>query len=102
MHTASTVKYTQQLIFTINSKNKCIVQNTHCKKYKFRIKHRNKKRFFEYFFAGLKCVGHFFAYVAHFVFFERCLDSYPESCRSKEARYRLSNPSPCLATHLPT
>ncbi len=35
---------------------------------------------------------------------ERCLDSNPESCRSKQARYLLSHPSPWanLATHLPT
>jgi hypothetical protein len=24
-------------------------------------------------FGGLECVGHFFAYVARFIFFERCL-----------------------------
>ncbi len=34
--------------------------------------------------------------------FERCLDSNPESCRSKQARYQLSHSSPCLANHLPT
>jgi hypothetical protein len=27
------------------------------------------------FFGGLECVGHSFAYIAQFVFFERCLDS---------------------------
>ncbi len=27
-----------------------------------------------------------------FLFFERCLDLNPESCRSKQARYHLSNP----------
>ncbi len=36
-----------------------------------------------------------------FCIFERCLDSNPESCRSKQARYQLSHPSPSLATHLP-
>ncbi len=50
-----------------------------------------------------------------FCMFERCLDSNPESCRSKHACYQLSqpfpylatrpisllsHPSPCLATHL--
>jgi hypothetical protein len=32
---------------------------------------------------------------------DRCLDSNPESCRSKKARYQLSHPSPYLITHLP-
>jgi hypothetical protein len=36
-----------------------------------------------------------------FCIFERCLDSNPESCRSKQARYELSNPAFFLATHLP-
>ncbi len=30
-----------------------------------------------------------------FCIFERCLDSNPESCRSKQARYQLTPPSPC-------
>ncbi len=33
--------------------------------------------------------------------FDRCLDSNPESCLSKQARYRLDHPYPFLATHLP-
>ena len=36
-----------------------------------------------------------------FYIVERCLDSNPESCHSKQARYQLSPPSPYLATHLP-
>ncbi len=46
------------------------------------------------------------------LYFERCLDSNPESCRSKQATCQLSQPSPYLATisltqppvatHLPT
>jgi hypothetical protein len=44
-----------------------------------------------------------------FCIFERCLDSNPESCRSKQARYynlathlpSYSAPNPRLATHLP-
>ncbi len=33
--------------------------------------------------------------------FGRCLDSKPESCRSKQVRYQPSHPSPTnLATHL--
>ncbi len=44
-----------------------------------------------YFFGGLECVGHSFAYVAHFVFFVRWLDSNSERCyRSKLARYQLT------------
>ncbi len=38
---------------------------------------------------------------AHLVFFERCLDSNPESCRIKQARYQLSHPTN-LVTYLPT
>jgi|688.fasta_scaffold308345_1 hypothetical protein len=53
-----------------------------------------------YFFGGIDCVGHSFACVAHFVSFERCLDSNPDSCRSKQASYQLSHPSPFLVTHL--
>jgi hypothetical protein len=34
-----------------------------------------------------------------FMIFKGCLDSNPEYCRSKLARYRLSHPSLCLATH---
>ncbi len=35
-----------------------------------------------------------------FCIFEKCLDSNQESCRSKQARYQLSHPSPYLATSL--
>jgi hypothetical protein len=54
------------------------------------------------FFGGLEWVtlGHSFSYVAHFVF-ERRLDSNPESCRSKQARYQQPPISPDLAIHLP-
>jgi hypothetical protein len=43
--------------------------------------------FLSIFFSGLKCVGYSFAYV---VFFERCLNSNPESCHSKLATSPLS------------
>jgi hypothetical protein len=45
-----------------------------------------------------------------FCIFEKCLDSNPETCSSRQARYKLSHPSPYqlsrpspfnLATHLP-
>jgi hypothetical protein len=36
--------------------------------------------FFVYVFGGLECVGHSFAYVPFLCFFQRCLDSNPESC----------------------
>jgi hypothetical protein len=39
------------------------------------------------YFGGLECVGHSFAYVAHFMIFEGCLDSNSESCRSRRAPY---------------
>jgi hypothetical protein len=45
-------------------------------------------------------VGFSFAYVVHFVFFGRCLDSNPESCRvSSRCATNLSTHLP-LATHL--
>ncbi len=47
------------------------------------------------FFGGLECVGHSFAYVAHIVFFGRCLDSNPH--RAVVASRYASN----LATLLP-
>ncbi len=43
---------------------------------------------------GLECVGHSVANVAHFFERERCLDSSSETCRSEQARYQLSHPSP--------
>ncbi len=43
---------------------------------------------------GLECIGYSFADVAHFCIFERCLDSNPECCRSKQMSYQLSHPSP--------
>jgi hypothetical protein len=49
--------------------------------------------------GGLECVGHSFAYVAHFVFLRYvCIrtDSHPESSLSKQARYQLSHLSPYL------
>jgi hypothetical protein len=44
---------------------------------------------FVYFTGGLECASHSFAYVSHFVFLR---DVW--SCRSKQARYQLSHPSP--------
>ncbi len=41
---------------------------------------------------------YYFAYVGHCIF-ERCLNSNPDSCRSKQARYQLSHPSPYLLRH---
>ncbi len=38
--------------------------------------------------------GHSYVFVAHFCTFGRCLDSNPESCRSKQVRYQLRHPSP--------
>ncbi len=58
-----------------------------------------KKNILKNFFGGLQCVGHFFAHVAHDIFLRDFWNL--ESCRSKQARYQLSLPSPCLATHFP-
>ncbi len=52
--------------------------------------------YFLYIFGGLVCVGHSFAYVAHFCIFERCLDSNPERCRCKQMRYLLYIPRYCI------
>ncbi len=58
--------------------------------------------FFVYFFGGLPLCWPLLCLCHPFCIFERCLDSNPESCRSKQARYQLSHPSPSnLATHLP-
>ncbi len=59
--------------------------------------------------ASLPCsiilsLGSWLHFAASYVF-GRCLDSNPESCRSKQARFQLIHPSPYrynLATHLPT
>jgi hypothetical protein len=50
---------------------------------------------FSYFIGGLECVGHSFAYVAHFVFFEGCLNLKSECCPIKRARYQLTHPLFC-------
>jgi hypothetical protein len=52
-------------------------------------------KFFVYFFGGLQCVGHSFAYVAHFVFLR---DIWNGAQRAAVANRRATN----LATHLPT
>jgi hypothetical protein len=53
--------------------------------------------FFVNFFGGLECVGHSFAYVAHYVFLRDVwIRTYVESCCGKQARYQLS-----FRTHLP-
>ncbi len=51
--------------------------------------------FFEYFVGRLKCVGHFFAYVAQFEFLR---DVWIRTQRATVASRRATN----LATHLPT
>jgi hypothetical protein len=52
--------------------------------------------FLKIFWAGLSVLATplLNAYVTHFCIFERCLDSNPECCRSKQASYQLSHPSP--------
>ncbi len=60
--------------------------------------------FYYYYFGGLECVGHSFAYVGHFFYFERCLDSNPAqraAVTSKRAT-NLATHLPYVATHLPS
>jgi hypothetical protein len=57
--------------------------------------------FFVYFFGGLECVGHSYAYVVHFSIFERCLDSNTDCFSSKEAAYQLSLPTPNISRPSP-
>jgi hypothetical protein len=44
--------------------------------------------------VGLKCIGHSFDYVTHFCVLERCLDSNPVCCNSKQALYQISHTFP--------
>ncbi len=44
------------------------------------------------FFNGARVCWPFFCKCRPFGIFERCLDSTPKSCRSKQARYQLSHP----------
>ncbi len=56
-------------------------------------------------FGGLPCVGHSFAYVAHFVFLRDVWIRTQRAAvnRNKLARHQLSHPSHSyLAIHLPT
>ncbi len=47
-----------------------------------------------YAFGRLECAGHSFLLLCRpFGIFERCLDSNPEGCRSKQVRYQLSQSS---------
>jgi hypothetical protein len=52
--------------------------------------------FFVYFFGGLECVGHSFAYVAQFVFLKYVWirTQIAAAASSKQARYQLSHPTP--------
>ncbi len=55
-----------------------------------------------YFFGGPIVCWSLLCFCRAFCVFERYLDSNPESCRIKQARYQLNYPSPFLTTHLPT
>ena len=58
--------------------------------------------FFVYFFGGLECVGHSFAYVAHFVFMKDvCIRTQRAAVASRLAT-NLATHLPNLATHPPT
>ncbi len=62
--------------------------------YKVKCEHPDSEyvSVFVNFLGWLECVGHSFAYVAHFCIFERCLDSKPR---------KLTKQAGQLATHLP-
>ncbi len=49
---------------------------------------------FVYFFRRAKVCWPLICWCRPICIFERCLDSNPESCRRKQARYQLSQPSP--------
>jgi hypothetical protein len=57
--------------------------------------------FFVYFLVDLSVLATLCLW-RPFCIFDKCLYLNPESCRSKQARYPLSHPSPYLATPLPT
>ncbi len=54
----------------------------------------SKYSLFFLFFGRLECVGHSFAYVAHFVFLGDVWIRTQRAVRSKQARYQLSRPFP--------
>jgi hypothetical protein len=82
-------------MFRVYESREIIPQGSVCKNETTKVFYLVHLFCFVYF---LECVGHSFAYVTHFVhIFERCLDSNPESCLSKQALYHiyhLSHPSP--------
>ncbi len=47
-----------------------------------------------YIFLAARVCWPLFCLHCPFCIYERCLDSNPESCRSKQARYQLYHPSP--------
>jgi hypothetical protein len=55
---------------------------------------RPPKIFILYIFWRVTVCWQLLCICRSFCIFERCLDSNPESCRSKQARHQLSNPSP--------
>ncbi len=60
---------------------------------------KNFKVFFVYFFGGLECFGHSFAYVAHFVFLR---DVWTQRAAvASRCATNLATHLPNLATHLP-
>ncbi len=55
----------------------------------------NLQTFYVYFLVGQSVLATPLL-MCSFCMFERCLDSNPESCRSKQVLYQLSHPSPYL------
>ncbi len=54
-----------------------------------------------FFFGGARVCWPLLCLCTALYFFERCLDSNPESCRSKHAHYQLSHPSSYIILVVP-
>jgi hypothetical protein len=68
-------------MFRVYESREIIPQESVCKNETTKVFHLVYLFCFVYFLGGLECLGHSFAYVAHFVhIFERCLDSDPKRC----------------------
>ncbi len=67
----------------ISSKQECFISNT--------------SKYCIFFFWRARVCWPLFCLCRRFCIFERCLDSKPESCCSKRARYQLSHSSPYLS-----
>ncbi len=53
------------------------------------------------FFGGIQCIGHFFAYVAHFIFLSDVWIRTHGAAVTSRRNTNLANHLPKFATHLP-